>query len=75
MGLNKPLDDFQMKNGDTLNNKMIIADIVDNDLVLKIQFDNPRIAVMQYLQLAGYDMADKNIKEMIDMIVFPPVKP
>jgi len=77
MGLNKELEDFQMKNGDTLNNKMIHADIVDGDLVLTIDFENPRFAALQYLQLQGINFDSKSaeaVKNLIDMIVFPPMK-
>jgi len=63
-----------MKHGESLDNKMIHADIIDNDLVLVIDFDNPRIAAMQYLQLTGKHIGDKDFKELIDMIVFPPMK-
>ena len=77
MGLNKTLEDFQMKNGKTLNNKMIHADIVDNKLVLTIDFDNPRISALQYLLHQGIDFSSETaeaIKNLIDMIVFPPIE-
>jgi len=77
MGLNKVLEDFQMKSPDSLKNKMIHADIVDGDLVLKIDFENPRFAAMQYLQLQGIDFSSETaeaMKALIDMIVFPPIK-
>jgi len=77
MGLNKALEDFQMMKPDSLKNKMIHADIVDGDLVLTIDFENPRFAALQYLQLQGIDFDSKHadaIKNLIDMIVFPPIK-
>jgi len=74
MGLNKTLKDFQMKNGKSLNDKMIHAEIIDDSLVLIIDFDNPRISALQYLELQGKNIGDPEVKKLIDMIVFPPIQ-
>ena len=51
------LKDIQAKNGGVLNDSMLHAKIVDNNLVLEIDFEsNPRFAIVSYLQLAGYDL-------------------
>lgn len=77
MGLTKVLEDFQMIKGETLNDKMVHADIINNNLVLTIDFDNPRIAALQFLQLKGVDWAKTPadaMKALVDMTVFPPMK-
>jgi len=77
MSLNKVLKDIQVKNGASLDNKMIKARIVDNDLVIVVEFDNARISALQYLELRGVHLKNiggEELKNLIDMIVFPSIK-
>jgi len=65
------LKDIMINDPESLKGKMAHVEIIDGDLVITIDFQQPRIAAMQYLQLKGHKWHDK-MKEKIDEIVPPP---
>ena len=65
----KVLKDIQIKDGAHLNNKMAHVDIINNNLVLTIDFEsNNRFAIVEYLQLAGISIEDIVKHELVDPI-------
>ena len=63
----KILPDIQIMNPSSLKNLMAHAQIIDNDLVITIDFDSLRFAVSQYLQLAGQKFASAEFKKLLDI--------
>ena len=62
------LNDIQIRSPESLKNLMAHAKVVDNDLVISLDFDNPRFALAQFLQLAGVKFASKNFKNWLDSL-------
>lgn len=72
-GLNKyviVLKDIQVKDKGAMHSQMLHAKIVDNNLVLELDYgENPRLAILSYLQLAGYDMKVIAAEKLIDKVL------
>lgn len=64
------LKDIQVKSGDGIKGSMIHAKIVDNNLVLEIDYEtNERFAIVTYLQLAGYDLKVIVDEGLVDKVI------
>ncbi len=51
--MNKRLEDIQIKDPSGIKNLMAHAKVVDNNLIIELDFDGGRFALSTYLQLKG----------------------
>jgi len=68
-GDKKTLKDIQIIDGKVLDDKMAHVEIVNNNLVLTIDFEhNNRFAISEYLALAGFGIEEVVRDNLIDPI-------
>jgi len=65
---NLQLPDIRVKNPNVLKNKFLHLDIIDNNLVMTLDYDHPQFCIASVLDLMGMDMMQslKTSRKMIE---------